>query len=655
MNSNMHPMDKIFAPSGLFEKNFEDYEYREPQLLLAQKIWDSFMQQRNTVFVAEAPTGIGKTFALLAPALKWALPQEKRILFLTAGITLQEQLIRKDLPRLKELLGYDVSFGLLKGRGNYVCVRRALELEHEGFLSFGDSGAASIYLSEWLKKTQTGDLSELKLPSDFPIFPRVAAQVRGCLGHRCPYRDRCFIQKALKKAQNWDVIVSNYHMYFVYVMNGKGTFPVDFDVLICDEAHRMVDAARSISSVRVSWEDLVRLLRSKGAATAESFLSNREEEQGVLRDELSSVQEEGRKLFELLEVSIADGVLIPVRNEELYRCGLLVSSHIETALKMLRSIEELCNEKPYDVDDGPLALALAWIEEVRLFSHSLQWCLAVGHFPEWAYWREGDALVSEPTLCSDKVSEGILSQKAEKIIAISATMTVEGSFDFWKRETGIIPTDTYVLESPFDLEKQMKILVVDLGLKVIEKGYDERVCRVVERLCNDNGGSSLVLLSSMRLVKKVGNWLKGSQHPYTVYVQNELPRTELLERFRSDLSSVLIGSVSFREGVDVPGEGLTQVIIDRIPFPHPKDPVVQSRNELEGRKAFVTVILPQAKMFLRQALGRLIRSKSDQGRVVILDGRIIDRQDWRIRKDLPLVPIQRFTVKSNSVAHEKTV
>lgn len=655
MNVNEHPMNRIFAPNGILEKTFDTYEYREPQLLLAQKVWDSLEREERTVFVAEAPTGVGKTFALLAPAMKWALAQDKKILFLTAGITLQEQLIRKDLPRLNDILGYNASFGLLKGRSNYVCLRRAVELEQDGFLSFGDGGAASMYLSDWLKTTQTGDLSELKLPADFPIFPRVAAQIHGCLGHRCPYRERCFIQKALKKAQDWDIIVSNYHMYFAYVMNGKKTFPVPFDVMICDEAHRMVDAARSIASVRVSWEDLTRLLRSKGAANAESFLLSRDEEAGTLRDELSGAQKEGSILFEFLQTSTPDGTLIKKKNEELFRQGMLVSSHIEKALKLLEETEELKEETPYGIEESRLALALAWIEELRLYSLSLQWCLSVEYFPEWAYWRDGNTLVSEPTLCSDSVSESLFSQEPEKVFAVSATMTVGKSFDFWVRETGILPTETCILESPFDLARQMNILVIDLGLKVIEEGYDDRVCKVVEKLCDENGGRSLILLSSMRLVRKVGHWLKQKKHDYEVYVQNDLPRTELLERFRSDISSVLVGSVSFREGVDIPGEGLTQVIIDRIPFPHPKDPIIQARNELEGRKAFIKVTLPQARMYLRQAVGRLIRTSSDRGRAIILDGRIIDRQDWKIHRDLPPVSIQRLTVKINSVAHEKTV
>jgi ATP-dependent DNA helicase DinG len=171
------------------------------------------------------------------------------------------------------------------------------------------------------------------------------------------------------------------------------------------------------------------------------------------------------------------------------------------------------------------------------------------------------------------------------------------------------------------------------------------VCRIVAKLCDDNGGRSLVLLSSMRLLRSVAGFMRERERGYDVLAQGDLPQRELLRRFREVETSVLLGSVSFREGVDVPGDGLTQVIIDRIPFPHPNDPLVQARNVLEGQKAFIKTTLPNAKMFLRQAVGRLIRSGSDQGRVTLLDGRVLDREDWRVLETLPRCPCRRLAVK----------
>jgi ATP-dependent DNA helicase DinG len=192
----------------------------------------------------------------------------------------------------------------------------------------------------------------------------------------------------------------------------------------------------------------------------------------------------------------------------------------------------------------------------------------------------------------------------------------------------------------------MELLIVEIGVPVASQGYDERICRVVDKLCDENGGRSLVLLSSMRLLRSVAESMKKRARDYEILVQGDLPQRELLRRFREVETSVLLGSVSFREGVDIPGEGLTQVIIDRIPFPHPNDPLVQARNVLEGQKAFVKMVLPNAKLFLRQAVGRLIRSSTDRGRVALLDGRILDRKEWKVLESLPACKYRRLSIKA---------
>jgi ATP-dependent DNA helicase DinG len=287
---------------------------------------------------------------------------------------------------------------------------------------------------------------------------------------------------------------------------------------------------------------------------------------------------------------------------------------------------------------------------VNEFKKAVLWCLKVDRFPGWGYWRGTNArganvLASAPVICAEIVRDAIESEAPEKTIMISATLTLEGNFSFWSRETGIRPDETLVVTSPFDFERQMELSVVDIGMPVASQGYDGRICRVIERLCDENGGSTLVLLSSMRLLRSLAALMRKRERDYEVLVQGESSQRDLLQRFREDKTSVLIGSVSFREGVDVPGEGLTQVVIDRIPFPHPNDPLVQARNALEGRGAFMNTTLPNAKMFLRQAVGRLIRSSSDRGRVVLLDGRALDRKDWKILESLPACKHRRLVVK----------
>jgi ATP-dependent DNA helicase DinG len=221
---------------------------------------------------------------------------------------------------------------------------------------------------------------------------------------------------------------------------------------------------------------------------------------------------------------------------------------------------------------------------------------------------------------------------------------------YWERETGLVADEKAVFDSPFPLADQMEIWVVDIGMTVTDRNYDERVSRVVEKLCDMNSGRTLVLLSSHRLLKKVGARLRSKERDYNVLLQGDAPPGALADAFRRDRSSVLAGSVSYREGVDVPGDGLTQVIIDRIPFQHPRDPLLRTRKALYGRRLFPEVVLPMAKMYLKQAAGRLIRTASDSGRVVILDNRVLSRGDWDIPEALPPVVYRRVQLSGLSVA-----
>ncbi|MEA3508649.1 MAG: ATP-dependent DNA helicase, partial [Synergistota bacterium] len=285
----------------------------------------------------------------------------------------------------------------------------------------------------------------------------------------------------------------------------------------------------------------------------------------------------------------------------------------------------------------------------------LAWCTSVEGFPDWAYWWDGSRLSSVPAECAEMIAPWIFDSSPHAVIALSATLAAEGAFDYWRRETGIIPGRTLVLDSPFPLREQMSLWVVDLGRPVTQDDYPDTVARVVEKLCEQNGGSTLVLLSSFRVLGAVAARLASVKRGFRVLVQGQAPRWELLREFREDESSVLVGSVSFREGIDVPGKGLSQVIIDRIPFPHPSDPLIQTLEEKYGRKLFHRILLPGAKLLLRQAAGRLIRSFGDSGRVAILDGRVLSRTDWNIPAELPDAPYRKVTiVESNNGDFQET-
>ena len=642
-------LEKFYSPSGPLSR-LPGYEFRPQQLELALAVQAFLRDPAERTFAAEAPPGVGKTFALLVPALREGRG-ERRILFLTAGIALQEQLIGKDLPRLRGLLGRDFSFGLLKGRSHYACLRKGAALLPETSPSlFGESEGAPRDIPAWLAETETGDLSELGLGSEHALPARLSAGGRGCIGTSCPFRSRCFVIRAYRSAQDWDVVVANYHLFFSHILEGGGAFPVRYDWLICDEAHRIPDVARAASAVRAGADGLASLLGGRTLQNFDALLRAHAVDPAAVRDGAERCRSDLKALFEAVRSRVPQSGGLSACDPELLRLGRVLTDGLDRGLHALRGIEDRFMAGDF-ADKAALAEGaelMNWIDEVRSFKKSLLWCLEVGRFPGWAYWGDGESLTSMPVTAADIVRDVLERENPEKTVLSSATLTLSGDFSFWSKESGLLPDRTLTVPSPFDFARQMEILVVDVGLPVGGDGYDAAMCRVMQRLCDANGGRTLVLLSSLRLLRAFARRMREHAGDYAVLVQGDLPQRELLARFREDETSVLIGSVSFREGVDVPGEGLTQVIIDRIPFPHPGDPLVRARNELEEGKGFVRVTLPNARMFLRQAVGRLIRSTSDHGRVVLLDGRAVDRRDWKILESLPSCRCTRLSLKKGN-------
>lgn len=632
----------IFSRDGLFSRSLPGFEYRPQQQELAVSVWSSLESGGGDILLAEAPTGTGKTHALLVPAIFWSIETDKKVLFLTSGIPLQEQIAQRDLPELCSCLGVrDLSFGLIKGKGNYLCRLKGKEISERDLLLLLESEIAEDLFS-WMESTGSGDLSEVAIPPSHPVISAIAAGSDTCRGFACPFRDSCFVKKVLQQAQEWNIIIGNYHLFFSYSASTGRGFPVHFDAVLCDEAHRLTEAARAAATIRSSADDWSRMM-DYGRARV---IPRMEWLTGTERDDCASsserVKKEAESLFSLWKRGIRPGEVFcdegfPLQDPE---------ELLEKSRELLRSLGATpeADEKDTPLREASNAVS-QWKEGVGEIIRSLQWCSGVKKFPEWAYWWDGKSLMSAPTECDGFIRNWLFPRPLDALVAVSATMAIGDDFSFWEGETGLHATVRMVLDSPFPLDEQMSVWVVDLGVAVTDAAYDSQAAAVVESLCDGNGGSTLVLLSSIRLMKAVAKKLASSPRPYSVLVQGDLPRNELLRRFREDLSSVLVGSVSFREGIDVPGEGLTQVIIDRIPFPHPDDPLLATRRSVEGGALFKRAILPWAKLLLKQAAGRLIRTGTDRGKVVILDGRVLSRGEWRIPQALPKVPYKRIEVR----------
>ncbi|MEA3508497.1 MAG: DEAD/DEAH box helicase family protein, partial [Synergistota bacterium] len=244
--------DHWFGPTGPLAGALSPYEFRPQQVKLAETVAECLNDANGGVLAAEAPTGIGKTMAVLVPALLNAIAEGRKILYLTSGISLQEQLVRKDIPCIAEALGLDIAYGLMKGRSNYLCQLKAAQLrDGNASVQAGDGGDINILL-RWAAATRTGDLEESGLPDGSPLLREVSAGARHCIGAACPYRNECFVQRLYQRAHAWDVIVANYHLFFSHLSATSRGFPVSWDILICDEAHRLVEGARAAAAISSS-------------------------------------------------------------------------------------------------------------------------------------------------------------------------------------------------------------------------------------------------------------------------------------------------------------------------------------------------------------------------------------------------------------------
>ncbi|MGC9372457.1 MAG: ATP-dependent DNA helicase [Thermovirgaceae bacterium] len=639
-------MKRWFGPEGVFSKTFPAFEFRREQLELAEKVWDCLNSGDGKTFLAEAPTGIGKTLALLVPGALWALSSSKRILYLTSTITLQEHLLRQHLPQLKDILGSCLRFGVLKGRRHYACPLKVREWCEQGMPegAEGEKSPSRGELSAWVRLTETGELAELGISPESAIAGKLSATKDGCRGASCPNRNECFLYRMYREAQNWDVVIANYHLFFSHA---PSAFPVLYDALFCDEAHHVAEAARSAVTRRACREDWLRITELCTRHAVSSLAKEHPQKAEALKKAAQDCAEKVGSFFDAAAGSLEPGTLFE-RPEDL---PLQAKDAIAAADDMIgKGMACLEQKNLFGESDTLHSAAGQWLDEASGLRDTLAWCSRVDMFPEWGYWWDGLCLVSVPADCSSFVPEWVGQDHVYPVIAVSATMALGGDMSYWESETGLAADEKVVLDSPFHLARQMEIWVVDIGLTVTDNDYDDRVARVVEKLCDMNDGRTLVLLSSHRLLKKVGTRLKLKEKPYKILVQGEAPPGVLAEAFRKDHSSVLVGSVSYREGVDVPGDGLTQVVIDRIPFQHPRDPLLRTRRALYGGRLFPEIVLPMAKMYLKQAAGRLIRTASDSGRVVILDNRVLTREDWDIPEDLPRVGFRRVKLSGLSVA-----
>jgi ATP-dependent DNA helicase DinG len=629
-------LQEILGPEGAIARNHPNYEFRPGQIRMAQAVSHA-INERNHLCV-EAGTGTGKTLAYLIPSLFCG----KRVIISTGTKNLQEQLYLKDIPFLEKALGRKLSVCCMKGRSNYLCLRRLAEIEGEGYLFSPQDPKYLKTIREWARRTETGDRAELKeLPEDIVLWRHLDAGRETCLGQKCADFDNCFVTKVRQRSLESDIVIVNHHLFFADLALRQGDFGSvlpDYSVVIFDEAHEIEDVATQYFGIMVSNYRLEELIRDSVKALADTG-----SESTYLSRQLEQLSARALAFFSLFrgregKYSMQElGAGMPIRRGpphgddlgEPYRVLQTTLAVVQTGLANL--------PVKSDILDALIRRAAEIREELSLILES--------DSTERVYWYElrtrGVFLWASPIKVSSILAEKLFAE-VDSIVLTSATLSTGGNFQFIRSRLGLKDADELILGSHFDFEKQALFYVpLDIA-EPREKAWVEQACAELEVILAASRGRAFLLFTSYNQMGLVYEKLKV-RLKFPMLMQGSMSKSGLLEKFRETPNSILFATSSFWQGVDVQGEKLSCVVLDKLPFSVPSDPVVAARisyiNE-SGGNPFYEYQIPEAVILLKQGMGRLIRSKTDRGILALLDKRILTKQYGQIfLRSLPPVPL----------------
>jgi ATP-dependent DNA helicase DinG len=627
-----HPAD-FFAPGGPLARVLPGYEERPAQRRLSEAVAD--VLEHGGLLLAEAGTGTGKTLAYLLPAVEC----ERRVVISTGTKNLQEQLVQKDLPILAQALGRELRVAVMKGRANYLCLLR--------FASFGKAGSfrrleeLPVYraVEDWSTKTETGDRSEVTdMPDSVDFWREVSAASENCIGQSCSLYDACFVTKMRQRALEADVVVVNHHLLCadLAVKDGNyGSVIPPYDTLVLDEAHLIEDVATQYFGVQVSSHKVDELVRDVERELKAASLDARE-----VRAEAEGLRLRSERFFARL-ARLRLGRLAP---------GWMTDAAAEESLGLLQRLEGL-RTALLAVPDRPEPLAGLAARTLSLTSDVA--FLMRAEADDHVYFVEtrgrGVFLRAMPIDVKARLKE-LLFDQVRAAVLTSATLAVDGGFTYLKDRLGIEPSEELLLPSPFRYQEQA-LLYVPKGMpEPIAPEFVDRAADEVVRLVELSRGRAFVLFTSHANMNAVAERIAG-RVPYPILIQGEAPKAQLLDTFRATPHAVLLATTSFWQGVDVAGEQLSCVIVDKLPFASPGDPVVAARIERlksRGQNPFGEYQVPVAVLMLKQGLGRLIRSASDYGILAVLDSRLLRKSYGR--RFLESLPPARLVHELHEVA-----
>ena len=671
-------IENYFAKDGILAKEIKGFEYRQEQEEMAQYIQDAINEDRK--IIVEAGTGTGKTLAYLIPSIKWAVTNKKKVIIATNTINLQEQLLLKDIPLAKSIIKDEFSYVLVKGRNNYVCKRLFNELvlgKSIDIETFSMEAREQIeYILKWGNKTKTGDKAELP----FEVYPDVWELVQSttelCLGKKCPYRKECFYMKTRMEKMEADILISNHHVFFAD-LNVRAETDFDseylilprYDMVIFDEAHNVESVARSYFSVEVSKISFTRLLnriyqkknRRKKEKSALIRVEDTVDEKNLedseqyiyllntLKEEISILQNIGDEYFDEIRKIYETNTEAPIKkslnNFEMTKSRFLENlrekkdifqGKLADFLNLMMSFNNVIDEEK---DKNPEVINFN--NHLKMFKAYIDSFKFINSFEDdnYIYWldinskRTNVVLTATPLNIAQKLST-VLFDNLDRLVFASATIVVNGNFDYFKKSLGLDEEDCIeaIIKSPFDYDEQMSVYIPsDIQDSENINAFVSDASKFILNILLKTNGKAFILFTSYTMLNQIYYSIskKLKDKGFEVFLHGDKPRSQIIKEFKEAENPILFGTTSFWEGVDVQGENLSNVIITKLPFLVPTDPVVSAiskKIEEDGGNSFMDFQLPEAIIKFKQGVGRLIRKKTDSGNIFILDNRILKKR-----------------------------
>ncbi|MDR3388642.1 MAG: ATP-dependent DNA helicase [Rudaea sp.] len=618
---------ELLGPDGPFVREVPNFTPRDCQQVMAEAVEEAIADGHS--LIAEAGTGTGKTFAYLVPALL----SGKRVIVSTGTKTLQDQLFHRDLPRVRDVLGVRLKTSLLKGRANYLCLYRLEQTAKDGRLPSRDQVAQLQAIRTWAQRTGSGDRGEFAdVPEDSALWPRVTSTAENCLGAECPMFADCFVVKARRAAQEADLVVVNHHLLFADLaikQEGFGEILPGANAFILDEAHQIPELAGVFFSTSVTSRQISELAQDTLAecASVTGALAS-------LREPLDAIVPAVKRTRLALDKLPLKGAFAQIENDAAIGAELQT---LATALRKLADALAQQAERSRGMD--------TMHERAEALCGRLAGVLDGGAH-EWVHWYElfaqGFSLHATPLDLAPPLRT-LREQSRASWIFTSATLSVAGRFDHFANQLGLDDPVALSLPSPFDFAHQA-LLYLPQGLPDPNAAdYTERVVAAARPVLHAARGRTFILFTSHRALRRAAELLVDA--PYPLFIQGTAPRHQLLTEFRESGNGVLLGAASFWEGVDVAGEALSCVIIDKLPFAAPDDPVLEARLAAlreAGGNPFFEWQVPAAAIALKQGAGRLIRDVDDRGVLMLCDPRLTSRAYGKLfLKSLPPLPATR--------------